>query len=52
MRSRDLFQPFYVVAVILGATALGCLLRVPGDRRPLPVRPASFWPSAMRVYTV
>ena len=35
MREPELFKPIYIDAALVGATTLGCLLRLPGDRRPL-----------------
>ena len=47
MPERDLFQPFYVVAVLLGATALAASSGSPATRVRSPsIRPSS-WPSAM-----
>ena len=52
MPELDLFQPFYIVAVLVGATAFGCLLRLPGDPRPLPVHPAVVLAIGYAAYTV
>lgn len=41
MRETDALKPLYVDAVIVGATALGCVLRLPGDRRPVHLHPAA-----------
>lgn len=52
MREPDLFQPLYVVSIVLGSTAFGCLLRLPGDPHELPVRPAIVLAVGYAVYTV
>ena len=39
VREPEILNPIYVDAVLIGATAFGCLLRLAGDRRPVRVHP-------------
>lgn len=39
VREPDMFAPIYLDALVVGATALGCLLRLAGDRRPIRLHP-------------
>jgi O-antigen ligase len=51
MREPDVLQPVYTIAVILSATGLGCLVRLPGDKRPLHIHPGIVLAAGYLIYS-